>query len=162
MSVFQMLSAGKNRVGSELMGPAGMTVISEVPVLPSQVAVMVAVPAATPLTSPLPFTVAAAVLSLDQVTTRPETGSPPTSTGVAVRPTEPTMAIVAEAGLTATEATGVSPTGLPWLETFEQETNPSNTRIAARAERVRSRCVLGVVMGSISGLFVERRLPAGA
>src|SRR5207249_9841862 len=69
------------------------TVISEVLVVPSQVAVMVAVPAAAPLTSPLPFTVAAAVLSLDQVTTRPEIGSPPMSTGVAVRPTEPTMAI---------------------------------------------------------------------
>src|SRR5258705_11059184 len=106
MSVFQMLSAGKNRVGSELMGPAGMTVTTEVPVLPSQVAVMVAAPTATPLTSPLPFTVAAAVLSLDQVTTRPATGSPPPSSGVAVRPTEPPTATLAKAGPTGTEATG--------------------------------------------------------
>ncbi len=62
----------------------GVTVTSEVPVFPSQVAVMVAVPAATPLTSPLPFTVAAAVLSLDQVTTRPKSAVPPASFGVAV------------------------------------------------------------------------------
>src|SRR5258705_11627270 len=100
MSVFQMLSAGKNRVGSELMGPAGMTVTTEVPVLPSQVAVMVAALTATPLTSPLPFTVAAAVLSLDQVTTRPVSGCPPASFGVAVRRAVPPASTLAQAGLT--------------------------------------------------------------
>src|SRR5438094_5282385 len=64
MSVFQMLSGGKI---AHLIAPppvmAGVTVTSEVPVLVSQVAVMVALPAATPLTRPLPFTVACAVLS---------------------------------------------------------------------------------------------------
>jgi hypothetical protein len=39
----------------------------EVPDLPEQVAVIVAVPAATAVTTPLEFTVALAVLLLDQV-----------------------------------------------------------------------------------------------
>src|SRR5206468_9909150 len=105
-----------HEAGAGDTGAAGagtrVTVIAEVPVFPSQVAVMVAEPAATPLTSPLPFTVAAAVLSLDQVTTRPESVPPLAFFGVAVRLTEPAMAIVAELGLTATEATGVGPAGL--------------------------------------------------
>src|SRR5207249_5127469 len=45
------------------------TVTTDVPLLPSDVAVIVAEPAATPVTSPLPSTVAADVLLLDQVTT---------------------------------------------------------------------------------------------
>src|SRR5439155_21304677 len=51
-----------------------VTVIAQVPVLPSLVAVIVAGPAATPVTSPLPFTVANAVAPLDQVTARPGRG----------------------------------------------------------------------------------------
>src|SRR5712692_4598916 len=99
------------------------TVIAEVPLFPSQVAVTFAVPAATPVTSPLAFTVAAAVLSLDQVTTRPVSAVPPASFGVAVRLTELDTAMVAEAGLTATEATGWGPTGVS--EDFEQEMSPT-------------------------------------
>ena len=64
--------------------PGDVTVMADVPVLVSQVAVMVAGPAATPVTSPLLFTVAAAVLSLDQVTVRPDSGVPPAFFGVAV------------------------------------------------------------------------------
>jgi hypothetical protein len=43
----------------------------EVPVLPELVAVIVAEPAATPVTTPLEFTVAAAALLVDQVTVCP-------------------------------------------------------------------------------------------
>src|SRR5437867_5411519 len=96
-----MLSAGKTGAGGE---PTGVTVIAEVPVFPSQVAVMVAVPAATPLTTPLPFTVAAAVLLLDQVTTRPKSAVPPASFGVAVSGVVLPAWTLAEAGLTVTEA----------------------------------------------------------
>src|SRR5437660_4804775 len=62
-----------------------VTVTLDVPLCPSLVAVMVAVPATTPVTSPLPFTLATAVLLLDQVTTRPLSGFPLASFGVALR-----------------------------------------------------------------------------
>ena len=55
----------------------------EVPLLPSLVAVIVAVPGVTPDTSPLLLTVATAVLELDHVTVRPESGAPVASFGVA-------------------------------------------------------------------------------
>src|SRR3989441_307156 len=48
-----------------------VTVIAAVPLWPSLVAVIVAVPPATPVASPLPLTVAAAVLLLAHVTVRP-------------------------------------------------------------------------------------------
>jgi len=59
-------------------------VIAAVPFFPSLVAVMVAEPAATPLTSPVPLTVATAVLLLPHVTTRPDSAFPLASRGVAV------------------------------------------------------------------------------
>src|SRR5436309_4840745 len=99
----------------------GVTVTSEVPVFPSQVAVMVAVPAATPLTSPLPFTVAAAVLSLDQVTTRPDSGVPPASFGVAVSWVVLPSATLAEAGVTVTEATGTLDTVIAEVPLFPSQ-----------------------------------------
>src|SRR5437660_1924055 len=65
-------------------GGAGVTVTAAVPLLPSLVAVIVAEPAATAVTSPLPFTVATAVLSLDHVTARPESGATSASSAGAV------------------------------------------------------------------------------
>ena len=56
----------------------------EVPLFPSLVAVIVADPGVTPETRPLLLTVATAVLELDHVTVRPESGVPPASLGVAV------------------------------------------------------------------------------
>src|SRR5256886_14489573 len=64
-------------------GGGSTTVTAAVPLLPSLVAVIVADPAATPVTSPLPSTVATPVLLLDQVTTRPDNGVPLSSLGVA-------------------------------------------------------------------------------
>src|SRR5438270_928305 len=90
--------------------PGVVTVTADVPLLPSDVAVMVAEPAATPVTSPLPFTVATAVLLLDQVTTRPDSGLPLASFGVAVSCTVRPIDTVAVGGLTATEATGTGVT----------------------------------------------------
>lgn len=52
-------------------GATGVTVTAEVPALPELVAVIVADPAATPETTPLEFTVAAAGLLVDQVTVCP-------------------------------------------------------------------------------------------
>src|SRR2546422_11600180 len=52
--------------------PVGaVTLMAAVPLCPSLVAVIVADPAPAPLTSPLPLTVATAVLLLPHVTTRP-------------------------------------------------------------------------------------------
>jgi hypothetical protein len=52
-------------------GATAVTVIADVPDLPPHVAVIVAEPAATPETTPLEFTVAAAALLVDQVTVCP-------------------------------------------------------------------------------------------
>src|SRR6266566_5738120 len=69
-------------VGQVLEG--GVTVMAAVPLWPSLVAVMVAEPATTPLTTPLPLTVATEVLLLLHDTTRPVKGLPLASLGVAV------------------------------------------------------------------------------
>lgn len=62
---------------------AAITALSDAD-LPSDVAVMVAVPTATPVTSPELLTVAMPALLLDQVTVRPVSGLLPASRGVAV------------------------------------------------------------------------------
>src|SRR6266568_684837 len=95
-------------VGLKLTDATGtMTVIAALPLLPSLVAVMVAVPAASAVTSPLPFTVATPGASLDQVIVRPESGLPLASSGVAVSCWVPPTTIVAAVGLTVSDATGI-------------------------------------------------------
>src|SRR5207245_2903412 len=59
----------------------------------------------TPDTSPLLLTVATAVLELDHVTVRPESGVPPASFGVAVSCTVWPACTDAEGGVTSTDAT---------------------------------------------------------
>src|SRR5436309_8251272 len=83
-----------------------VTVIEEVPVCPSLVAVMVADPTAAAVTSPLPLTVATRPLELAHVTARPDRGLPLPSCGVAVSCTVCPTCVPAEVGVTATEATG--------------------------------------------------------
>src|SRR6266487_1263473 len=83
-----------------------VTVIADVPLLPSAVAVMVAEPATTPLTSPLELTVAMDVLLLVQLIVRPVSVLPFASLGVAVSWTVCPAVTAAEAGLTVTVATG--------------------------------------------------------
>src|SRR5216117_415217 len=86
------------------------TAIAAVPPRPSLVAVIVALPTATAVTSPLALTLATAGALLAHVTTRPDSGLPLASFGVAVSWTVcPTM-MLAVAGLTVTEATGTTVT----------------------------------------------------
>src|SRR5439155_20449688 len=77
---------------------------------PSHVPVMVYEPTDTTITSPLPFTVATAVLLLPQVTTRPESGFPLASLGVAVNCRVKPAGTLPEAGATVTDATGTGVT----------------------------------------------------
>src|SRR5438270_13600572 len=94
--------------------PGGVTVIADVPLRPSLVAVIVTgPPAATPLTSPLPFTLAIALLLDCQVITRPVNGLPLASRGVAVSCTVCPFATVPEPGVTVTAATGAAGTVTP-------------------------------------------------
>src|SRR2546422_955903 len=81
------------------------TVMADVPLCPSLVAVIVAVPATFPVTSPLELTVATEVLLLAHVTVRPDSGFPVASLGVATSCTVCPTWIAAVAGLTLTEAT---------------------------------------------------------
>src|SRR5438876_8072581 len=84
-----------------------VTVMDDVPLLPSLVAVIVAAPRVTAVTRPLPFTVATEVLLLDQETARPERTVPFTSLGVALSCTVRPVWTVAMAGATSTDATGM-------------------------------------------------------
>src|SRR2546422_8095146 len=82
------------------------TVTVAVPLFPSLVTVIVADPAATPVTSPVADTVAMAGFALVHVIARPVRTLPAASLGVAVScAVLPTKTFVV-AGLTATEATG--------------------------------------------------------
>src|SRR5437870_6564530 len=105
-------------------GGGTVTVITAVPVTPSLVAVIVAEPVATPITSPLPFTVATSVLLLTQVTTRPSSGLLFASRGVAVSCTVCPTGTLAGAGLTVTDATG---TGVPVVVPLTTFDSPPNT-----------------------------------
>src|SRR3989454_10861708 len=67
---------------------------------------MVAVPAASPTTKPLPFTAAIDGALLAQVTVRPVSALPLASFGVAVSCAVPFVGIVAGLGVPSTEATG--------------------------------------------------------
>ena len=79
--------------------------IAAVPLAPSLVAVIVVAPGATPVTRPFPFTVATALLPLDQLIVRPGSGFPFASSGVPVSCRVWPAATVADAGLTTTDAT---------------------------------------------------------
>src|SRR5207245_7731970 len=85
---------------------AFVTLMTDVPFFPSLVAVIVAEPAATPVTNPLVLTVATAVLLLTHVTVRPVRGVPFESFGVAVSGNVAPTITLAVAGLTVTDATG--------------------------------------------------------
>src|SRR6059036_54795 len=82
------------------------TVTAAVPLCPSLVAVIVAAPTATPVTSPVPDTVAIAGFELAHVITRPLSTFPAASLGVALSWVVPPTNTFAAAGLTTTEATG--------------------------------------------------------
>src|ERR1051325_6691942 len=87
-----------------------VTVIVAEPLLPSLVAVIVSVQAATTVTRPLVFTEAIEVLLLDQLTARPVRMLPPASFSVAVAWSVAPTSTLADARLTVTDATGASVT----------------------------------------------------
>src|SRR5439155_9203271 len=85
---------------------AVVPVTAAVPLCPSFVAVIVAAPPVTPVTSPPALTVATAVLLLPQLTVRPDNGLPLASFEVAVSCTVWPTGTDAVLGLTVTDATG--------------------------------------------------------
>src|SRR5213083_1572021 len=105
-TVWPACTDAEGGVTSTVATGTGVTVIVEVPLFPSLVAVIVADPGVTPETSPLLLTVATAVLELDHVTVRPESGVPPASLGVPVSCTVWPACTDAEGGVTSTVATG--------------------------------------------------------
>jgi hypothetical protein len=112
----------------------GSTVISRVPDFPSTVAVMVAVPGATAVTTPallLAVTVATLALELDHPTVRPVRGFPAASFGVAVNVTDsPTMRLPAGVE-TSTDATAGGPeeSPQPAAKSVQRDSNASVRRI---------------------------------
>jgi len=88
-----------------------VTVMVAEPLFPSLVAVIVAEPAATPVTKPLALTVATAGLLLAQVTARPLRAVPFESFGVAVNWAVALTVRLADAGFTVTATTGTESAG---------------------------------------------------
>jgi hypothetical protein len=84
-----------------------VTVTEAVPDLPSLVAVIVALPAATPVTTPADETEATVASLVDQAITRPESAFPVASFGVAESVSVCPTVMLADAGATTTDATGV-------------------------------------------------------
>jgi hypothetical protein len=80
--------------------------MAAVPLFPSLVAVIVAEPAARPVTSPLVLTLATDALLLDHVTTRPVRGLPAESLVTAESCWVPPTGMLADAGLSVSVATG--------------------------------------------------------
>src|SRR5438309_10562189 len=95
-----------------------LTVTAAPPVFPSLAAVIVADPAAAPVTRPLAETVATALLLDAQVISRPDSGRPFASSGVAVSWTFSPTWMAAVAGLTLTDATGTGVTITAALPVF--------------------------------------------
>src|SRR5439155_193220 len=85
----------------------GVTVMADGPLCPSLVAVIVAEPATTPLTSPLELTVATELSLLDHVIVRPVSGLPLASFGLA--DVSCTLAAAAVTGVTVMAAVPLCP-----------------------------------------------------
>ncbi len=87
-----------------------VTVMAEVPLFPSLVAVMVAEPAATPVTRPLADTVATAALLVAQLTVGLASRFPAESVVTPASCTVAPTCTLADAGLSVTEATATGST----------------------------------------------------
>src|SRR5213595_323516 len=106
-----------------------LTVTVAVPLCPSLVAVIVAAPAVTPVTSPPALTVATAVLLLPQLTGRPDNGLPLASFGVAVSCTVWPTGTDAVLGLTVTVLTVIVAVPLCPSEVAVIVTEPAATPV---------------------------------
>src|SRR5207247_318109 len=103
---FAKIVADVGLMATEATG-AGVTLTLAVPLLPSLVAVIViGPPRAFPVTRPFPSTMAIVALLVCHVTTRPLSGLPVASLGVAVSWTVPFTCTLAVGGATSTVATG--------------------------------------------------------
>jgi hypothetical protein len=87
-------------------GSGAVTVIADVPLFPSLVAVIVAEPIATPVTSPAPFTVALLGSDVDQTMARPVSTLPSAASVEAVSCRDMPAAMVAAGGAIVTVASG--------------------------------------------------------
>jgi hypothetical protein len=96
--------------GDTVTVPTGyeITVTVELPLLPSHVAVIVAVPAEAPVTTPVLETVATAVLLEAQVTTRSVTTTPFTFLTVATSVVVSPSSTLTDVGATVTLPTGIA------------------------------------------------------
>src|SRR5881628_3876409 len=107
---FAKIVADVGLMATEATG-AGVTLTLAVPLLPSLVAVIViGPPRAFLVTRPFPSTMAIVALLVCHVTTRPLSGLPVASLGVAVSWTVPFTWMLAVAGVTASDATGMGVT----------------------------------------------------
>ena len=123
---------------TEATGTA-VTVMVDVPLFPSDVAVMVAEPAVAPATRPLLVTLATLGLLLDQDTTRPDSGVPFASLGVATSCTVPPTVRLAVAGVTSTVATGTGG-ALPVIAKLQTVCVPASEYSAQLARLVTAAC----------------------
>src|SRR5437660_6759434 len=103
------------------LGGGAVTVTVAVPLLPSLVAVIVVLPAATAATRPVPLTDATAPLAVVQTMARPLRVLPAASLGVAVSCTDCPAGTEALAGLTTTDATGTVATVILAVPLFPSE-----------------------------------------
>src|SRR5215218_5024689 len=85
-----------------------VTVMLDVPLFPSQVALIVAVPPPSPLTRPVDDTVATEGALVAHVKLRPGSNSPSASSAVAVSCTFPPTITLADVGTTLTVTTGAT------------------------------------------------------
>src|SRR6266511_1882823 len=115
-------------------GGGAVTVIVAVPLCPSLVAVSVAGPATSPLTSPVPLTPAIVGLLELHVTARPVSTLPLASLRVAVNCWTAPTATLALAGLTVTVATGAVEAAVVPLATFDSGPNTASTSRVPRYE----------------------------
>src|SRR5256885_11266922 len=111
--------------------PDAVPVRAAVPLFPSLAALIVREPGVPPERRPLLLTVATAVLELDHVTVRPESGFPPASLGVPVSCTVWPACTEAEGGVTSTVATGTFVTVTDEVPLF-----PSLVAVIVAAPRV--------------------------
>src|SRR5437667_7575890 len=123
---------------TEATGTA-VTVMVDVALFPSYVAVRVAEPAVAPATRPLLVTLATLGLLLNQDTARPASGFPFASLGVATSCTLPPTGTLAVAGLTSTVATGTGG-ALPVLAKLQTVCVPASENSAQLARLVTAAC----------------------
>ena len=136
-------SAWSTRVSVKSHTPAmlmNFTVIADSPALPSAVALMVAEPAATPVTRPLVDTVARLGSLVDHVIVRPVSGVPAASFATAIRRSVSVGPIVTAAGVTITEATALDPGP---VESLLQDCHADAASAASPIVRRRGRPVMG-------------------